>query len=66
MRGAGAATLQRLLRRVYAAPQFGEGLALLAAELARAGATPRAADIVEAALCLRRSEDRIAQAGSPA
>jgi MGT family glycosyltransferase len=63
---AGAATIERLLRRLFDEPQFGERLELLAAELALAGGTPRAADIVEAALRLRRGEDRTAQAESPA
>jgi hypothetical protein len=35
---------------------------VLGADLAQAGGTPRAADIVEAALRLRRSEDRHAGA----
>jgi MGT family glycosyltransferase len=62
---AGAGTIERLLRRLFDEPQFGERLAPLSAELARAGGTPRAADIVEAALCLRRSDDLRAREGSP-
>jgi zeaxanthin glucosyltransferase len=63
---AGAATIERLLRRLFDEAQFGERLDVLAAELAQAGGTPRAAEIVEAALRLRRSEDRAAQERSPA
>jgi MGT family glycosyltransferase len=63
---AGPATIARQLRRLFAEPRFGAGLDVQAASLARAGGTPRAADIVEAALRLRASEDTQAQAGSPA
>jgi zeaxanthin glucosyltransferase len=55
---AGPATLEGQLRRLIGEPQFGERLATLASKLAHAGGTPRAADIVEAALRLRRSDDR--------
>jgi MGT family glycosyltransferase len=55
---AGPATLERQLRRLIGEPQFGDRLETLAHKLAQAGGTPRAADIVEAALQLRRSEDR--------
>jgi MGT family glycosyltransferase len=61
---AGAATIERQLRRLLREPQFRERLDVLGADLAQAGGTPRAADIVEAALRLRRSEDR--QAGARA
>jgi MGT family glycosyltransferase len=63
---AGASTMARLLRRLLHEPQFGARLEPLAAELASAGGTARAADIVEAAVRLRRSEDRIAWERSPA
>jgi MGT family glycosyltransferase len=63
---AGPATIERQLRRLCEEPQFRAGLDVQAASLARAGGTPRAADIVEAALRLRRSEDRPAQADIPA
>jgi MGT family glycosyltransferase len=56
---AGAATIARQLRRLFDEPQFGERLDEQAASLASAGGVPRAADIVEAALRLRRSEDRV-------
>jgi MGT family glycosyltransferase len=59
---AGAATIERQLRRLLQEPQFRERLDVLGADLAQAGGTPRAADIVEAALRLRRSEDRNAGA----
>jgi UDP:flavonoid glycosyltransferase YjiC (YdhE family) len=59
---AGAATIERQLRRLLREPQFRERLDVLGADLAQAGGTPRAADIVEAALRLRRSEDRNAGA----
>jgi MGT family glycosyltransferase len=55
---AGAATIERQLRRLLHEPRFHERLDVLGADLAQAGGTPRAADIVEAALRLRRSEDR--------
>jgi zeaxanthin glucosyltransferase len=60
---AGPVTLERQLRRLLEEPQFGNRLETLAQKLAEAGGTPRAADIVEAALRLRRSEDRTAAAG---
>lgn len=63
---AGAATLERQLRRLFDEPQFGQRLDALGLDLARAGGTPRAADIVEAALRLRRSEDRIVRADGAA
>jgi UDP:flavonoid glycosyltransferase YjiC (YdhE family) len=63
---AGAATIARQLRRLFEEPQFGARLDEQKASLARAGGTPRAADIVEAAVRWRRSEDRMAQAGTPA
>ena len=59
---AGAATIERQLRRLLQEPRFRERLDVLGADLAQAGGTPRAADIVEAALRLRRSEDRHAGA----
>ncbi|MCS0588959.1 glycosyltransferase [Massilia norwichensis] len=59
---AGPGTIERQLRRLFDEPQFGEQLDVQAASLAQAGGTPRAADIVEAALRLRRSEDRLARA----
>jgi zeaxanthin glucosyltransferase len=55
---AGPATLERQLRRLIGEPQFGDRIETLAHKLAQAGGTPRAADIVEAALQLRRGEDR--------
>jgi MGT family glycosyltransferase len=61
---AGAGTIERQLRRLFDEPQFGERLDVQAAGLAQAGGTPRAADIVEAALRLRRSEDRAAPAAA--
>ena len=54
-RTASAATLARHLRRLLDDPGFGQRLAPLGAAVARAGGTARAADIIEAALCLRRS-----------
>jgi MGT family glycosyltransferase len=60
---AGAATIERQLRRLIGEPQFGHRLETLAHKLAQAGGAPRAADIVETALRLRRSEDRVATAG---
>jgi MGT family glycosyltransferase len=63
---AGAATIARQLRRLFEEPQFGQRLEEQAAGLASAGGTQRAADIVEAALRLRRSEDRLAQAAGVA
>lgn len=63
---AGPAAIARQLRRLFEEPHFGARLDVQAASLARAGGAPRAADIVEAALRLRRSEDLPAQAGSPA
>jgi len=59
---AGAGTLEHQLRRLFREEQFCERLEVLAQDLARAGGTPRAADIVEAAVRLRRSEDRMARA----
>jgi MGT family glycosyltransferase len=59
---AGPGTIERQLRRLFDEPQFGAQLDVQAASLAQAGGTPRAADIVEAALRLRRSEDRLAHA----
>jgi MGT family glycosyltransferase len=59
---AGAATIERQLRRLLQEQRFRERLDVLGADLAQAGGTPRAADIVEAALRLRRSEDRHAGA----
>jgi len=59
---AGPGTIERQLRRLFDEPQFGEQLDVQAASLAQAGGTPRAADIVEGALRLRRSEDRLARA----
>ncbi|CAH0159323.1 Zeaxanthin glucosyltransferase [Massilia sp. Bi118] len=58
---AGAGTLERQLRRLFREGEFCERLEVLAQDLAQAGGTPRAADIVEAALRLRRSEDRKAR-----
>ena len=63
---AGAATIARQLQRLFEEPQFGARLDEQKVSLARAGGTRRAADIVEAAVRLRRSEDRMAQAGTPA
>jgi len=59
---AGPGTIERQLRRLFDEPQFGEQLDVQSASLAQAGGTPRAADIVEGALRLRRSEDRLARA----
>jgi MGT family glycosyltransferase len=64
MRLAGPGTIERQLRRLFSEEHFIERLDVQAASLAQAGGTPRAADIVEAAVRLRRSEDRIARAGS--
>ncbi len=61
---AGAATIERQLQRLIHEPQFGDRLDILASKLAQAGGTPRAADIVEAALRVRRSDDRSAAAGA--
>jgi zeaxanthin glucosyltransferase len=63
---AGPGTIERQLRRLFDEPGFGERLDEQAAGLAQAGGTPRAADIVEAALRLRRSEDRMAAADGEA
>ena len=63
---AGAATIARLLQRLFDEAQFGARLDAQAAGLARAGGTPRAADIVEAALCLRRGDGRRLREDSPA
>jgi len=57
---AGPGTIERQLRRLFAEEHFIDRLDVQAASLAQAGGTPRAADIVEAALRLRRSEDRLA------
>lgn len=51
-RFAGAEQLAAHLRRLLADPAYAQRLAPLAAQLAQAGGTPRAADIVEAALGL--------------
>jgi len=59
---AGPGTIERQLRRLFGEEQFIERLDAQAVSLARAGGTPRAADIVEAALRLRRSEDRLTRA----
>ena len=59
---AGPGTIERQLRRLFGEEQFIERLDAQAVSLARAGGTRRAADIVEAALRLRRSEDRLARA----
>jgi zeaxanthin glucosyltransferase len=61
---AGTATLERQLRRLFEEPQFGHRLDALAQQLDQAGGTPRAADIIETALRLRRSDDRVAGAGA--
>jgi zeaxanthin glucosyltransferase len=66
LRLAGPGTIARQLRRLFVEPAFGERLDEQAASLARAGGTARAADIVEAALRLRRSEDRASDARSAA
>jgi zeaxanthin glucosyltransferase len=63
---AGAATIERQLRCLLHEPSFGSRLEVLAQQLDRAGGAPGAADIVEAALCLRRSEDRRAAADAEA
>jgi UDP:flavonoid glycosyltransferase YjiC (YdhE family) len=63
---AGPATIARQLRRLFEEEQFFERLDEQAASLAQAGGVPRAAGIVEAALRLRRSEDRPAPADSAA
>jgi MGT family glycosyltransferase len=57
---AGAAVIERQLRRLFDEPRFGAKLDALAPALAQAGGAPRAADIVEAALRLRRIDDRVA------
>ena len=51
-RFAGDSTLATHLRRLLDEPGYGQRLAILAEELSQAGGTPRAADIVEAALHL--------------
>jgi UDP:flavonoid glycosyltransferase YjiC (YdhE family) len=51
-RFASASTLATHLRRLLDEPGYGQRLAILAEELSHAGGTPRAADIVEAALHL--------------
>ncbi|MGJ7915760.1 glycosyltransferase [Massilia sp. LXY-6] len=63
---AGAASLERQLRRLLEEPQFGARIDAMATQLARAGGTPRAADIVEAAVGLRRSRGRNAEASAGA
>jgi UDP:flavonoid glycosyltransferase YjiC (YdhE family) len=59
---AGAAVIERQLRRLFDEPRFGAKLDALAPALAQAGGAARAADIVEAALRLRRIDDRVASA----
>jgi MGT family glycosyltransferase len=60
------ATIERQMRRLMDEPQFGHRLEAMAADLRHAGGTARAADIVETAVRLRRSEDRAACEGSAA
>jgi zeaxanthin glucosyltransferase len=57
------AAIGRQLRRLLDEPGFRQRLAPLAEDLARAGGTPRAADIVETALQLRRTADSVACLG---
>ena len=54
---AGAARLGKHLRRLLDEPEYAQRLAGLSAQLAQAGGTPRAADIVETALGLNRQDD---------
>lgn len=56
-RFAGPARLATHLRRLLDDPEYGRRLAVLSEQLAQAGGTPRAADIVEAALNLNRHDD---------
>ena len=53
----GQAQLGSLLRRLLDEPEYGRRLAGLSEQLAQAGGTPRAADIVETALNLSRHDD---------
>ncbi|MBQ5941506.1 MULTISPECIES: glycosyltransferase [unclassified Massilia] len=62
-RFARASAIRRQVRRLLDEPGFRQRLEPLAANLAQAGGTPRAADIVEAALHLRRTPDSVACLG---
>ena len=57
------AAIRRQLRRLLDEPGFHQRLEPLAANLAQAGGTPRAADIVESALQLRAAPDSVACLG---
>jgi len=57
------AAIRRQLRRLLDEPGFRQRLEPLAANLAQAGGTPRAADIVETALQSRQAPDRVARLG---
>jgi UDP:flavonoid glycosyltransferase YjiC (YdhE family) len=52
----GADQLGKHLRRLLDEPEYGRRLAGLSVELAQAGGTPRAADIIETALKLNQQE----------
>jgi len=66
-RFASPAQMARLLRRLLDEPGFAQRMAPLAADLARAGGTPRAASLIEDALGLRhRPVHAHAHAGLPA
>ena len=58
-----AAAIRRQLRRLLDEPGFHQRLEPLAANLAQAGGTPRAADNVESALQLRAAPDSVACLG---
>ena len=62
----GAGQLARHLRRLLGDPTFKERLAPLAAAVARAGGTARAADIVESALGLRSAAPAASHLPAPA
>nr|WP_315396359.1 glycosyltransferase [uncultured Duganella sp.] len=65
-RFAGAPRLEAHLRRLLADPAYGQRLAILSTELAQAGGTPRAADIVEHALDPGRQSARVGADGDAA
>jgi zeaxanthin glucosyltransferase len=62
-RFARSAAIRKQVRRLLDEPGFRQRLAPLAENLAQAGGTPRAADIVETALRLRRPADSVARLG---
>ena len=61
-----SAQIARQLRRLLDEPGFAERMAPLAEDLARAGGTPRAADIIEDALGLARPASRHSREDTPA